>query len=97
MMSGIQGLEALGFLFTICFHGSSLIALSSSRIQGSLIKTVWLVVGGRKSQIVEETVTFLALFYVYLGDKHSSERVCACVCRLSLGVFPNARWCSPLQ
>ena len=65
----------LGFLFTICFHGPSLTDLSSSRIQGSLIETVWLVVGGRKSQIVEEMVTFLDLFYVYLGDKHTSMSV----------------------
>jgi len=70
-MSGTQGLEALGFLFAICFHGPSLTDLSSSRIEGALIKTVWLVVGGRKSQIVEEMVTFLDLFHVYLGDKHA--------------------------
>lgn len=99
-VSGIQGLETLGFLFTICFHGSFLIALSSSRILGSLIKTVWLVVGGRKSQIVEEMVTFLALFYVYLRDKHTNECVCAYVCRLSLWVYFlmwDARWCISLQ
>lgn len=73
--SGIQGLETQGLLFTICFHGPSLIDLSSRRIQGSLIKTVWLVAGGRKSQIVEEMVTFLDLFYVYLGDKHTRRGV----------------------
>lgn len=33
------------------------------------------MVGGRKSQIVEETVAFLDLFCVYLGDKHTLRSV----------------------